>query len=81
MAKSPQVGEGIAAEGAEVKDLTGKVLVPGLVDMHVHLREPGYESKKTSRAARARLPMAASRAFAPCPIPIPLPTMARLSNT
>ena len=44
--KIAQVGEGIAAEGAEVKDLTGKVLVPGLVDMHVHLREPGYEFKE-----------------------------------
>ena len=44
--KIAQVGEGIAAEGAEVKDLTGKVLVPGLIDMHVHLREPGYEFKE-----------------------------------
>ncbi len=41
-----QVGEGIDASGAEVIDLTGKYLVPGLVDMHVHLREPGYEHKE-----------------------------------
>ena len=40
-----RVGEGLAAEGAEVVDLSGKYLVPGLVDMHVHLREPGFESK------------------------------------
>lgn len=39
------VGEGLASEGAEVIDLSGKYLVPGLVDMHVHLREPGYEHK------------------------------------
>ena len=39
------VGEGLACEGAEVIDLTGKYLVPGLVDMHVHLREPGFEAK------------------------------------
>ena len=39
------VGEGLAADGAEVIDLTGKYLVPGLVDMHVHLRDPGYEHK------------------------------------
>ena len=31
---------------AEVRDLSGKYLVPGLVDMHVHLREPGYEVKE-----------------------------------
>ena len=43
--KIAAVGEGLTAEGAEVLDLTGKYLVPGLVDMHVHLREPGYEAK------------------------------------
>lgn len=39
------VGEGLDFDGAEVIDLTGKYLVPGLVDMHVHLREPGFEHK------------------------------------
>ena len=42
-----EVGSSLDAAGAEVLDLTGKVLVPGLVDMHVHLREPGYEHKGT----------------------------------
>ena len=41
-----EVGEGLAAEGCEVKDLAGKYLVPGLVDIHVHLREPGFEHKE-----------------------------------
>ncbi len=27
-------------------DLSGKILVPGLVDMHVHLRDPGFEQKE-----------------------------------
>ena len=44
-----------AAEGVEVIDGTGKYLVPGLVDMHVHFRDPGFEYKETiatgSRAA------------------------------
>ena len=40
------VGEGLAAGDAEVIDCTGKYLVPGLVDMHVHLREPGFEHKE-----------------------------------
>ena len=44
--KIAEVGENLAAEGAEVRDLSGKYLVPGLVDMHVHLREPGYEVKE-----------------------------------
>ena len=40
---------------AEVIDASGKYLVPGLVDMHVHFRDPGFEYKETidtgSRAA------------------------------
>lgn len=42
-------------EGAEVINVSGMIVVPGLVDVHVHLREPGYEWKETvetgSRAA------------------------------
>lgn len=33
----------------EILDLSGKVVMPGLVDMHVHLREPGREDKETIR--------------------------------
>jgi dihydroorotase len=34
-------------EGIEVVDCAGHCLAPGLVDMHVHLREPGHEHKET----------------------------------
>ncbi|HKQ33435.1 MAG TPA: dihydroorotase [Thermodesulfobacteriota bacterium] len=33
----------------KVIDASGKVVCPGLVDLHVHLREPGYEHKETIR--------------------------------
>ncbi len=46
-----------APEGAEIVDATGKVVCPGLIDIHVHLREPGFEYKETvatgTRAAAA----------------------------
>jgi dihydroorotase len=32
---------------SETVDASGKVVIPGLVDMHVHLREPGFEFKET----------------------------------
>jgi dihydroorotase len=41
------VGSGLAAEGAEVVEADGKVLLPGLVDLHTHLREPGREDSET----------------------------------
>lgn len=42
-----EVGQGLSAGDCTVRDLTGRVLVPGLVDCHVHLREPGLEHKET----------------------------------
>ena len=32
---------------SKVIDASGKIVVPGLIDMHVHLRDPGYEYKET----------------------------------
>lgn len=38
------------SEGCSIVDADGLVVAPGLVDMHVHLREPGFEYKETIRS-------------------------------
>ncbi len=44
--KIKEVGKGLKAPGAESLDAKGMLVVPGLVDMHVHLRDPGLEYKE-----------------------------------
>src|SRR5439155_1638765 len=56
--KIARVGRSLAAPAdVEVVDASGKIVCPGFIDMHVHLREPGYEYKETvatgTRAAAA----------------------------
>ena len=56
-AVGPSASSGQALVGAETFDAKGLWLLPGLVDLHVHLREPGQEGKETiasgTRAAAA----------------------------
>lgn len=50
-----ELGTGLSARGARVIDAAGLLALPGLVDLHTHLREPGFEQSETvltgSRAA------------------------------
>jgi len=52
-----EVAVGIQAEAEQVIDAAGCHVMPGLIDLHVHLREPGFEYKETvatgSRAGAA----------------------------
>ena len=49
--KIAKVAKEIKPNGSEVIDASGKIVMPGIVDMHVHLREPGREDKETIESA------------------------------
>ncbi|MBQ9244694.1 dihydroorotase [bacterium] len=40
-------------ENEEIVDLTGMIVTPGLIDMHCHLREPGFNAKETIKTGIA----------------------------
>jgi dihydroorotase len=42
-----EVGGRPSGRGAETIDVSGRVVCPGFIDLHVHLREPGREDKET----------------------------------
>ncbi|WP_411722598.1 dihydroorotase [Mycetocola sp.] len=42
-----ELGTGLSAAGADRIDADGLLALPGLVDLHTHLREPGYEQSET----------------------------------
>ena len=50
-----ELGRALSSSGAQVIDASGLLALPGLVDLHTHLREPGFEQSETvlsgSRAA------------------------------
>lgn len=41
------VGPNLSAPGATRLEAAGKIVAPGFIDLHVHLREPGFEYKET----------------------------------
>ncbi len=45
--KIAAIGKRLDVGNAQVIDAAGLIVAPGLVDMHVHLREPGFEAKET----------------------------------
>ncbi len=45
--KISRAGEDLKAGAERIIDAAGKIVIPGIVDMHVHLRDPGREDKET----------------------------------
>ncbi|MDQ1666268.1 MAG: dihydroorotase [Actinomycetota bacterium] len=48
-----ETGTGLSSAGAEVVDADGLIALPGLVDLHTHLREPGREDAETVETGTA----------------------------
>ena len=48
--KIAKIGRDIPKAGAEVVQAAGKIVAPGFIDMHVHLREPGHEEAETIKS-------------------------------
>ena len=48
-----QVAKNIITQPDSIIDATNKIVAPGIVDMHVHLRQPGREDKETVATATA----------------------------
>ena len=60
------MGPHIDSTGAEVMDATGMIVAPGFIDMHVHLREPGFEHAETIESGGGPPPPEALRRCAVC---------------
>jgi dihydroorotase len=62
-----EVGSGLQATDAELVDCDGLVVTPGLIDLHVHLREPGREDAETIATGSAAAALGGFTAVCPMP--------------
>lgn len=71
--KVSRIGGEITADADRVIDADGKLVTPGLVDLHVHLREPGGEKKETIATGTLAAAKGGFTTIAPMPNTRPVP--------
>ncbi len=75
--KIDAIGTSISSDGADrVINAQDKYLIPGFVDVHVHLREPGFSYKETVKTGTAAAAKAGYTAVCPMPNVNPAPDSA-----
>ncbi|MFK2824930.1 dihydroorotase [Bacillus sp. B190/17] len=79
--KIAEMGEYLIENGEDVLDAKGQLIVPGLIDLHVHLREPGGEHKETIETGTMAAAAGGFTTIAPMPNTRPVPdTVENLAN-
>jgi dihydroorotase len=71
--KIVSINEDIKESECDVYDINGKVIAPGFVDLHVHLREPGGEAKETIATGTMAAARGGFTTIAPMPNTNPVP--------
>ena len=71
--KIARIAPGIDTEANEIINLEGKLVTPGFVDVHVHLREPGGEHKETIETGTLAAARGGFTAVCPMPNTRPVP--------
>ena len=69
------VGKDIKGQFDEIIEADGLTALPAFIDMHTHLREPGYEYKEDIASGSAAAVAGGFLRYAVCPIQNPLRTI------
>jgi dihydroorotase len=74
------IGKDLTKAGAEVFDATGLIVAPGFIDMHVHLREPGFEHAETIESGARAAAAGGFTSIAPMPNTSPVNDSATVTS-
>ncbi len=75
------IGKDLTAKhGMEVFDATGLIVAPGFIDMHVHLREPGFEHAETIESGARAAAAGGFTSIAPMPNTAPVNDSATVTS-